>query len=52
MELFRISLEECCLNDLGYVGSKFTLSNAREDGGFMKELLDWALANEEWCSLF
>ena len=29
MELFRTSLVECCLSDLGYVGSKFTWSNAR-----------------------
>ncbi|XP_059436328.1 uncharacterized protein LOC132169286 [Corylus avellana] len=52
MELFRGNLEECGLSDLGYVESKYTWSNAREDGRFLKERLDRALANDEWCSMF
>ncbi|XP_059451158.1 uncharacterized protein LOC132181961 [Corylus avellana] len=40
MELFREALENCHLNDLGYMGSRFAWSNKRQDWGFMKERLD------------
>lgn len=51
-ENFRQTIEDCHLSDLGLSGSKFTWSNAREDGGFTKERLDRALANLEWCEVF
>jgi hypothetical protein len=34
------------------VGSKYMWSNLREDGGYVKERLDRALANKEWCAAF
>jgi hypothetical protein len=52
MEQFRITLEKCELCDLCFIGSKYTWSNAREDGSFLKEHLDRALANTEWCAWF
>lgn len=52
MQRFSSTLEECELNDLGYNGPKYTWTNCREAGQFMKERLDRATANREWCSLF
>ena len=47
MEQFRGCLEECQLSDLGFIGSKYTWTNAREDGDFTKVWLDRVLANKE-----
>jgi hypothetical protein len=52
MDHFRVALEECSLSDLGYIGSKYTWTNCHQDGTFMKERLDRAIANKEWCELF
>jgi exonuclease III len=52
MAQFREVLEECSLSDLGFMGSKYTWNNGREDDGFIKERLDRAVANLGWCSLF
>ena len=52
MEQFRSALEECDLCDLGFIGSKYTWSNAKEDESFMEERLDRALANIDWCAWF
>lgn len=52
MERFRSVLEVCNLGDLGFRGSKFTWTNCREAGQFMKERLDRATANPEWCALY
>lgn len=52
MELFRYVLEDCELGDLGYKGSKYTWSNCREAGQFIKERLNRATANQAWCSMF
>jgi hypothetical protein len=52
MEQFRNVLEYCGLSDLGFKGSKFTWSNRHQDGSFMKERLDRAMANYAWCELF
>ncbi|XP_059446462.1 uncharacterized protein LOC132178008 [Corylus avellana] len=52
MELFREALEDCYLNDLGYVGSRYSWSNKHQDGGFTKERLHKAIANQSWCDLF
>jgi hypothetical protein len=46
MMQFQLTLEECELSDLGYRGSKFTWTNRRHDGDFIKERLDRAVANE------
>lgn len=51
MVQFRVALEECKLSDLGFRGSKFTWTNCRTDGTFIKERLDQAVANREWCEL-
>jgi hypothetical protein len=52
MEQFREALVHCGLSDLGYRGSKFTWSNGHPKETFMKERLDRAVANKEWCGLF
>ncbi|XP_059458269.1 uncharacterized protein LOC132187853 [Corylus avellana] len=52
MGQFREALEDCNLSDLGYIGSKYTWNNRREDDGFIKERLDRATANTGWCNLF
>jgi hypothetical protein len=52
MENFRRVVQECNFGDLGYKGSKFTWSNKRESGIFVKERLDRALATPEWCAQY
>jgi hypothetical protein len=52
MGLFQNVLGECGLSDLGFKGSKFTWSNGHQDGTYMKERLDRAVANWAWCGLF
>jgi hypothetical protein len=51
MDLFRNTLENCQLSDLGFIGPKFTWVNSRFDGTFIRERLDRAVANRQWCSL-
>ena len=51
MAMFR-ALLDCHLNDLGFIGSKFTWSNGRSDDSFTKEPLDCVVANVEWCQTF
>ncbi|XP_059429221.1 uncharacterized protein LOC132163036 [Corylus avellana] len=52
MAQFREALEDCHLGDLGFTGSKFTWTNCRQDGGFIKERLDRAAANSGWYHKF
>jgi hypothetical protein len=52
MEKFQKAIDECQLTDLGYIGSRFTWNNVREDVGFTKERRDRGLANLEWCTMF
>ena len=52
MEVFREALEDCHLSDLGFVGYRNTWSNKRQDGGFNKERLNRAIANQSWYDLF
>lgn len=40
------------LQDLGFVGPKFTWCNRRDDGNIIRARLDRALANEEWRGLY
>lgn len=52
MESFRNVLFYCNSGDLGFYGSKYTWSNKRESGVYVKERLDRALATPEWGGLF
>jgi hypothetical protein len=52
MELFRTSLKQCNLSDLGYQGSIFTWTNCQPDGNFVKVCVDRVVANPHWCCMF
>jgi len=52
MEAFREALEDCQLSDLGFIGSKFTWYNNREDEYFTKAWLDRVVTNPDWCEKF
>jgi hypothetical protein len=52
MREFQLTLEICDFSDLGYIGSKFTWSNCKEDHEFIKERLDRGVANTNWRELF
>jgi hypothetical protein len=52
MEGFREAIQTCNLGDLGFRGPKFTWSNKRGRGVFVKERLDRGLASPDWCALF
>ncbi|KAJ1260516.1 hypothetical protein BS78_10G238300 [Paspalum vaginatum] len=53
MDKFRETLEACNLHDLGFCGDSFTWrNNNRREGGYIRERLDRAVANEEWRNLF
>lgn len=45
---FREATEESGLNDLGYIGNKYTWSNNREGKNFNKERLDRGFGNSAW----
>jgi hypothetical protein len=52
MQLFRNVLETCNLHDLGYRGAKYTWTNCRYGGGFIKERIDRVVANTEWSAIY
>jgi len=53
MECFRNTLEDCRLQDLGFVGDLFTWRNHLHCAkSYIKERLDRDVANMEWRSLF
>lgn len=53
MDRFREALEECQLDDLGYVGDAFTWrNNSHACDKYIKERLDRAVANVEWRTRF
>jgi exonuclease III len=52
MSQFRDVLEDCHFSDLGFTGSKYTWTNCRQDGSFIKERLDRAVANLGWIQLY
>jgi hypothetical protein len=45
-------LEDCHFSDLGFIGSKYTWTNCRQDGSFIKERLDRAVVNTGWINLY
>jgi endonuclease/exonuclease/phosphatase family metal-dependent hydrolase len=47
MQAFRDALDDCHLEDVGYIGDKFTWHR-----GEIRERLDRALANEAWSLKF
>lgn len=47
--IFISRINECRLIDLGWNGSPFTWMGKRRGGVIIRERLDGALANEEWC---
>jgi hypothetical protein len=52
MDFFRNTLEDCYLSDLGFRGPKFTWTGRRTDGVPIRERLDRAVANCQWCGLY
>jgi hypothetical protein len=53
MDRFRMALEECGLDDLGFSGDTFTWRNhSHTIEGYIRERLDRAVGNLEWCGKF
>ncbi|GMI97858.1 hypothetical protein HRI_003455100 [Hibiscus trionum] len=52
MDLFRSALEDCALDDIGYLGSWFTWDKGRREQSNMRLRLDRGVANNAWWSLF
>ncbi|KAA3466354.1 reverse transcriptase [Gossypium australe] len=52
MDVFRDTLEECQLIDIGYSGTWFTWERGNLPETNIRERLDRGVANEEWISLF
>jgi hypothetical protein len=52
MREFQRVVEQCNLQDLGFLGPRFTWHNGREEDGFTQERLDRAFGNMEWCEIF
>ena len=53
MDLFGEALEDCSLVDLGFSGDIFTWrSNSHTCDRYIRERLDQAVADLEWCTHF
>jgi hypothetical protein len=53
MDAFRVALEDCELDDLGFVGDPFTWrNNYRCVQGYIRETLGHEVANVGWRCLF
>lgn len=52
MEAFREAIIRNRLNDIGWRGQKFTMSNHHTDETFIKERLDRAIVNQHWSELY
>jgi hypothetical protein len=52
MALFRSTLSNCNLWDLGYKGQKYTWTNGRDGRALTLERLDRVIANLDWCGVF
>lgn len=40
------------MTDFGWVGNKYTWCNRHEDGTFIREMLDRAMANHTWLNMY
>ncbi|KAA3457419.1 reverse transcriptase [Gossypium australe] len=52
MEIFKTTLEECVLTDIGYSGTWFTWERGNLPETNIRERLDRGVANDKWISLF
>ena len=52
MESFRNVINECGIQDMGYVGPSFTWCNQRFDGERIRLRLDRMLATADWMELY
>jgi len=52
LDLFRDTMEECGLYDLGFTGYEFTWENRRNADAVIEERLDRYCASTEWSALF
>lgn len=52
MKIFQEALDECGLQDLGFVGSNFMCFKNYPNVGIVWERLDRAVATNEWLDLF
>lgn len=53
METFKITLADCGLRDLGYMGDKYTWRNhSHEASKYIKERLDRVVGTRTWCNRF
>lgn len=53
MDKFRLALEDCLLDDLGYSGETFTWrNNSHTSDNYIRERLDRAVADVEWRTRF
>jgi len=52
LDRFRITLLDCNLGDLGYYGTRYTWSNKRDAGEFIKERFDRTVATTSWSLQF
>lgn len=49
---FEITLSDCNLFDLGFVGAKYTWEKSRGTSNWIQERLDRGVATQTWCTLF
>ena len=53
MDRFKEVLEDCQLNDLGFLGDPFTWRNhSRDSAHYIRQRLDRAVATHDWCLHF
>ncbi|KAK2653118.1 hypothetical protein Ddye_012974 [Dipteronia dyeriana] len=52
METFRVALDDCELQDIGFSGQSFTWCNKREGVAMIHERLDRCVCNFQWKNLF
>ncbi|CAL1355041.1 unnamed protein product [Linum trigynum] len=52
MDSFNDCLMEVGMQDLGYIGYKFTWENSRRHGGYIEEVLDRFIRSDAWRDKF
>lgn len=50
--LLKECLDKCHMVDLGYSGSRFTLTNWRDTHVLIQERINRFFVNTDWCSLY